>query len=502
MRNLVTARLRARARATRLVLLVIVGTMVLSACEFSVYKLPLPGGTDVGENAIEVTVVFADVLDLVPQSTVKVNDVNVGRVTDVSLDGQVAEVTVLLRNDVELPDNAKALIRQTSLLGEKFVSLEPPADNPSPNELADGDVIPLDRSGANPDVEEVFAALSLLLNGGGVAQLRTIAKELNKALEGREDETKSALNQIDAFVSQLDANKGTIVAALEDINRLSVAVRNQQPSIDNALDELPSALLSLDRQTDDLVRMLTALNDLSDVGVRVIRDSKESTIEAFRQLQPTLTQLADSGDAFVDAFNVFLTYPFVDEVVGRDPQVARSLRMGDFTNLSVQLDIDLSDLSDLPQVGIPCTALEDIASNLPLEDILNIKNLCDGANAAIQACVDNPSPANCQGLPTGVLTAVCESLPAPLPAGCGVIPRNNGNKSSGPKVPNLPNLPNLPGLPNLAGTLGLNRVAFDGSATKPSLSVGSNRTTMTIGELMDIYDPALTSLLVSPLVTQ
>ena len=499
MRNPVTTRLRARARAMRLVLLVIVGTMVLSACEFSVYKLPLPGGTDVGENAIEITVVFADVLDLVPQSTVKVNDVNVGRVTDVSLNGEVAEVTVLLRNDVELPDNAKALIRQTSLLGEKFVSLEPPADNPSPNELVDGDVIPLDRSGANPDVEEVFAALSLLLNGGGVAQLRTIAKELNKALEGREDETKSALNQIDAFVSQLDANKGTIVAALEDINRLSVAVRNQQPSIDNALDELPSALLSLDRQTDDLTKMLTALNNLSDVGVRVIRDSKESTIEALRQLQPTLTQLADSGDAFVDAFNVFLTYPFVDEVVGRDPQVARSLRMGDFTNLSVELEIDLTDL---PTVGIPCTALEDVASNIPLEDILDIGNLCDGANAAIQTCVDNPSPANCQGLPTGVLNAVCDSLPAPLPAGCGVIPRNNGNKSSGPKVPNLPNLPNLPGLPNLAGTLGLNRVAFDGSATKPSLSVGSNRTTMTIGELMDIYDPALTSLLVSPLVTQ
>ena len=37
---------------------------------------------------------------------------------------------------------------------------------------------------------------------------------------------------------------------------------------------------------------------------------------------------------------MFLTYPFVDEVVGRDPQVARNLHMGDYTNLSIQLDID------------------------------------------------------------------------------------------------------------------------------------------------------------------
>ena len=79
-----------------------------------------------------VHVKFRDVLDLVPQSTVKVNDVTVGKVTDVDARrlhrrGHRCE----LRDDVELPDNAVAEIRQTSLLGEKFVSLAPPTDDPS-----------------------------------------------------------------------------------------------------------------------------------------------------------------------------------------------------------------------------------------------------------------------------------------------------------------------------------------------------------------------------------
>ena len=52
-----------------------------------------------------------------------------------------------------------------------------------------------------------------------------------------------------------------------------------------------------------------------------------------------LTELANSGDDFAKSFHVFLTYPFVDEVVGRDPQVARNLHMGDYTNLSVELDV-------------------------------------------------------------------------------------------------------------------------------------------------------------------
>jgi phospholipid/cholesterol/gamma-HCH transport system substrate-binding protein len=105
---------------------VLAGSILLTGCDFDVYSLPLPGGTDVGDDAITVTVQFDDVLDLVPKSSVKVNDVSVGQVKDVSLHGQTAEVVLEIRKDTKLPDNAIAEIRQTSLLGEKFVSLGPP----------------------------------------------------------------------------------------------------------------------------------------------------------------------------------------------------------------------------------------------------------------------------------------------------------------------------------------------------------------------------------------
>src|SRR3712207_6072727 len=125
------------------------------------------------------------------------------------------------------------------------------------------------------------------------------------------------------------------------MNRLALSVKDQLPTIDRTLEQLPSALRTIDAQRGDLVKMLKALNRLGDVGVRVIKASKDSTIESFRQLVPVLTELSNSGDNFAKAFHVFLTYPFVDEVVGRDPQVARNLHMGDYTNLSVELDIAL-----------------------------------------------------------------------------------------------------------------------------------------------------------------
>jgi phospholipid/cholesterol/gamma-HCH transport system substrate-binding protein len=358
---------------------ILAGALLLSSCGFDVYKLPLPGGTDVGDDPLKVKVQFTDVLDLVPNTAVKVNDVNVGKVTDIELTDNYATVSLELRRGTDLPANTVAEIRQTSLLGEKFVSLKPPEDEAPSGELTDNATIPLDRTGRNPEVEEVLGALSLVLNGGGVAQLKTIASELNHALEGREDAAKSVLTQVDSLMGQLDENKADIVDAIESLNRLAVSAREQQGSIDAALEELPSALNSINRQRDDLVKMLRSLNELGDVGVRVIKESKDVTIETFQQLQPVLTQLANSGDAFVDAFHVFLTYPFVDDVVGRDPQVARNLHMGDYTNLSVDLDLNLNKI---PGVCFPLHAIP------PLGELPPLDAMCQDVQDAVQECID------------------------------------------------------------------------------------------------------------------
>ena len=57
----------------RLVVLLLAGCLFLGGCGFSVYSLPLPGGADTGKDPLTLHVQFADVLDLVPDSTVKVN---------------------------------------------------------------------------------------------------------------------------------------------------------------------------------------------------------------------------------------------------------------------------------------------------------------------------------------------------------------------------------------------------------------------------------------------
>jgi len=467
----------------RALVLIAMSAMLLTGCDFDIYKLPLPGGPDAGANPMTIKVQFLDVLDLVPKSTVKVNDVSVGTVRDVELKGYVAEVTLQLRNDVALPDNAIAEIRQTSLLGEKFVSLKAPDQGASSNPLASGDEIPLERSGRNSEVEEVLGALSLLLNGGGVGQLQTITRELNLALEGREGAAKSVLRQISSFMGQLDENKAAIVTAIEKLNRLAISVRNEQPTIDAALEELPSALDSIDRQRDDLVKMLTALDDLSEVGVKVITGSKVATIDALKSLDPVLTQLAASGDNFTKAFHVFLTYPFVDEVVGRDPQVARNLHMGDFTNLSVTLDIDLSNGTGQPT--LPTNLPTQIDPTVIVDNVLECLKSGDPLSAACLKVLNTPNDLlqlkeECKK-EANKDKDICKQLNS--------VPGLPHDPTTLPTIPIPTTQPTL--LPTLLRQPGAPR-AGTGQRTAP---LGP-----TMGELMDAYDPHLVSLLIPGMV--
>ena len=334
----------------RLLPLLLVVPLVASGCSFKgAASFPLPGG--VGGNGYQVKIEFDDVLDLVPQSSVKVNDVTVGSVKKIELSdgGYTALVTVGLENDVKLPENVTAQLRQTSLLGEKFVSLEAP-DNPS-GELKDGMFIGKDRTRRNADIEEVLGALSLVLNGGSLEQLQVINSELTKALSGRETEVRQFLDQLTGFVGGLDDQKGQIVAALDGLDRLSAKLAAGRQTLDVALRDLPKGAAVLADERAQLTRVLAGLSNLGTVATRVIQQTQQSTVADLRALQPILTQLAKAGKDLPDALELLTTYPFPRTVAL--PGNKGGIR-GDYANLYVTIDSSVQDLIDnLRNGGLP-----------------------------------------------------------------------------------------------------------------------------------------------------
>ncbi|WP_308197852.1 MCE family protein [Saccharopolyspora soli] len=338
--------------------------LVVGGCgSRGVYDMPLPGGADVGDHPYQVRVRFADVLDLVPNAGVRVNDVPVGRVSTIGLapDSWQAEVTVEVNGDVKLPANATARLRQSSLLGEKYVELAgPPESQPAVGRLADGALIGLDRTSRNPEVEEVLGALSLLLNGGGVAQLQDITKELNAALEGREPDVRSLLSNVDELVAGLDAQRDDITRALDSINRLSARLNEQRGSIDTALRDLEPGLRVLNEQRTQLVTMLQSLDELSGVATDVVNQSHDDIVHDLNQLAPALHQLAAAGESLPKSLEVLVTFPFPDNAVD-------GIGNSDYTNLYANVDLDLTHvLENLGRSRQPLLPLPSLSNSIPL----------------------------------------------------------------------------------------------------------------------------------------
>ncbi len=329
---------RTARRATRLVTsaaAAVLGLSALSACDFDgAYDLPLPGGTDLSDT-FTVTADFDDVLNVVPRSPVMVSDVTVGEVADVERKGWGAVVTLKVRRDIELPDNATAEIRQTSLLGEKYVALLEPGEKPV-GRLGEGDHLARSATGRNPEVEEVLGALSFLLAGGGVGQIKQISHELNEVMSGRTDKIKHLLRGLDTLVSTLDDQKGDIIHAMESINRLTKTLNKETKTVEAALDATGPALRVLNMQHQKLVGMLRQMDELGKVGTRVIRGTKDNLIADLRHLEPILDRLNEAGESLPRGLSMAVSFPF--------PQEAADIAMGDYANARFALDVSLESL--------------------------------------------------------------------------------------------------------------------------------------------------------------
>jgi phospholipid/cholesterol/gamma-HCH transport system substrate-binding protein len=317
-----------------------VAALTLTGCGFSgIYDIPLPGGADIGDHPYTVKANFRDVLDLTPQAGVKVNEVPVGRVESIGLtkDGWNAEVTLRVNGNVKLPANALANLRQSSLLGEKYVELSAPPNSPAQAKLADGAVIPLTRTNRNVEVEEVLGALSMLLNGGGVEQLNTITKELNNATAGKEADLKALLNNANQLVTNLDSQSANITRALDGLNRLSSTLNSQKDKLVTAVDNVGPGLGVLEQQRGQLVTMLNALQNLSGVAIDTVNKSKANLVADLKALVPTLQKLGEAGSNLPKVLEILLTYPFTDAAVAGTK--------GDYFNLFANIDLNLNQIA-------------------------------------------------------------------------------------------------------------------------------------------------------------
>jgi phospholipid/cholesterol/gamma-HCH transport system substrate-binding protein len=325
-----------RSRRVAVGLVMILVTAGISGCGWrGLNSLPLPGTQGNGPGAFVIQAQMPDVNNIQPNSRVRVADVTVGHVSKIERQGWHALVTMQLNGDVKLPANATAKIGTTSLLGSYHIELAPPKDQPPQGKLRDGSLIPLSHGRAYPSTEQTLAALSLVLNGGGVGQIQDITEAFSTAFRGREQDLRSLIGQLDKFAAYLNDQKGDIIAATESLNNLVGKFAAEQPVLDRALATIPDALAVLNGDRDQLVEAADQLGKFSALTVDSVNKTKENLVKELQQVGPVLESLANAGPSLTRSLSLLLTFPFPNETF-------ENFQRGDYANLTAIVDLTLS----------------------------------------------------------------------------------------------------------------------------------------------------------------
>jgi len=300
--------------------------LLATGCGFNgLNSLPLPGAVGRGSGASVYHVEIANVGTLEANSPVMVDDVIVGSISKLTVQGWHANVEVAVNPGVVIPANAVASVGQTSLLGSMHLALNTPLGQPPNGRLQPGATIPLNRSSTFPSTEATLSSLSVVLNAGGLGQIGDIIHNFGASLSGHPGEVRDLLSRLDKFIGVLNDQRGNLVESIQALNRLGATVAGQRDVITQALDKIPPALDVLIKERPRITTALNKLGTFSDTATRLVNDAGDDLVKNLQNLGPALGALADVGPELDAAIALAPTFPLTQGVIDRDVR-------GDYVN--------------------------------------------------------------------------------------------------------------------------------------------------------------------------
>lgn len=341
----------AHSRGARTLAVAALSAVLLSAagCGISLQNTATLGGP--GET-YAVTAVFPDAANLPRGGIVRIGQTEIGRVTAIRAENFRAHVDLEIDTAVRLPANTGARLELTSALGNHVVVLEPPRkkDDSGPahspadkRSLADAARIPIERTSRGPDVEDTLAALGTLLNGSGIDQARTVVREVNTALGGREAKVRRIVGRLDDVLGRLAGRGDQITSVINSMDSIAATLRKGTPTLERGLTDIQPGLQTLLDERSRFTQLLRNVGSLGETTRSLIDKTGSALTRQLDQLRPVLRNLS-TLDAKLGPTLTSLT---------RFSTALRSAAPGDYLNLDATVDVPngVAELLDIDLYG-------------------------------------------------------------------------------------------------------------------------------------------------------
>jgi phospholipid/cholesterol/gamma-HCH transport system substrate-binding protein len=222
---------------------------------------------------------FSEAAGLTPDDEVRIAGVKVGKVSDVELDGDRVVVTFRVK-DAWIGDRTTAAIKIKTLLGQKYLSLEPDG-----SAVLDPDErIPLSRTTAPYDVIEAFQGLADTVNEIDTDQLAQSMEVIAETFADTPDEVKGALSGLQSLSSTIASRDTELAELLSNTRAISQTLADRDAEVAKLLEDGNLLLAEIGKRRD-------AISALLDGTVALSRELQGLVDDNQGQLGPVLASL-------------------------------------------------------------------------------------------------------------------------------------------------------------------------------------------------------------------
>ncbi|MFB9905294.1 MCE family protein [Allokutzneria oryzae] len=368
-----------------------------------------------------VTAYFSAGVGVYVGGDVRVLGVRVGQVEKIEPQGRVVKVDFRVDDGVDVPANAQAVVVNPAVVSDRYVQLAPAYTGG--DRLADGAVIPRERTATPVELDEVYASLDKLTTAlgpkganadGALSQLLDTAA---KNLDGNGKKLGDTIRNLGAATETLSDSRQDLFGTVDGLQKFTTMLAGNDAQVRRFTDQLADVSKFLADERKNLGASLTELATALGTVQGFIKDNRDKLKSNVDKLSGITKVLVDQRAALAEVLDV-------------GPLALGNLQ-NSYNAASGTLDTraHLNELTEPPIVMVCKLVRQTTPKQLPQL----LADTCDKLAPVVDGVVKLPSVSEViQSLQQGRLP----SLPIPL-----LSPSVRGSGQPGQGTPAVPSAP-------------------------------------------------------------
>lgn len=245
------------------------------------------------------TAEFLQAASLRPGNPITVAGIPVGEVTSMKLDGDHVEAGLKIRDNVALGRDSKASIKVTTILGSRYLAVQPDGSGSLPHGTFDltHTEVPYDLQAALQDATTTFEQV----DSDRFAQSLAV---LGKQLEGLPAVVPEAMHNIDTLSEIIATRRDQLGQLLKSTEQVTNTLRRQQSSIGNVVNQAQDLLGQFVARRAVFHAMMRSLTSLVDTMHQVVVNDRSGVEVLLKDMREFTDMMAQHDDLLRDLLQI------------------------------------------------------------------------------------------------------------------------------------------------------------------------------------------------------